>query len=595
MVDQSLRDGVVIAAPPAMALRRSLFFTLVGLTIIGMIALLAMALSPGGFGVADAVLVILFAVTLPWTVIGFWNSFIGIMIMRFTPDPVVAVTPAAGRVLANEPITTSTAILACVRNEPPERVVRFLAPLIEGLVASGVAGHFHLYVLSDTGDSAMAAAEENCFAQLIGAWRGRLAITYRRRSENIGFKAGNIRDFCHRFGAEHEFAIVLDADSLMTADAVTRLVRIMQANPGIGILQSLVIGLPSTSTFARLFQFGMRLAMRSYTIGASWWQADCGPYWGHNAILRLAPFIAHCDLPVLDQSLIKGHVLSHDQLEAVLMRRAGYEVRVLTDEGQSFEQNPPTLLEFIRRDLRWCQGNMQYWHFLKLPGLKFVSSYQLMFALLMFLGSPAWIGLLIIGAAVVVHAGTPAAVIRADIGTALLVLVLVMWFAPNYTTAFDVLTRAPLRRAFGGGLRFSLGVIVQTIFILLLLPITWFSHTMFLGRLLMGGTIGWTVQVRSDHVVPISAAIEQFWPQTLVGFGTIIVLALTVPAAIPYALLIAGGLLLSVPFAVLTATPNLGRTLLRCGLGRLPEETSPPPDLRAAGVPAIELLHKDAG
>jgi membrane glycosyltransferase len=378
----------------------------------------------------------------------------------------------------------------------------------------------------------------------------------------------------------------------MTADAVTRLVRVMQADPKIGILQSLVIGLPSTSTFARLFQFGMRLAMRSYTIGASWWQGDCGPYWGHNAILRLAPFIAHCELPVLDRTLVKGHVLSHDQLEAVLMRRAGYEVRVLTDEGQSFEQNPPTLLEFVRRDLRWCQGNMQYWHFLKLPGLKFVSSYQLMFALLMFLGSPAWIGLLIIGTAVVVHAGTPAAVIRTDIGTTLLVLVLVMWFAPNYTTAFDVLTRAPLRHAFGGALRFGLSVIVQTIFILLLLPITWFSHTMFLIRLLMGGSIGWTVQVRSDHVVPIAAAIEQFWPQTLVGFGTITVLALTVPSAIPYALLIAGGLLLSVPLAVLTATPDLGRMLLRCGLGRLPEETSPPPELYTAGVPAIDLLHK---
>ena len=595
MVEQSLRDGMVIAAPPALALRRALFFTLVGLTIAGMIALLAVALLPGGFGVADLVLVALFAVTLPWTVIGFWNATIGVLIMRFAHDPVAAVTPAAGRVRGDESITASSAILACVRNEPPQRIVRFLTPLIEGLVARGVAKHFHLYVLSDTGDADIAAMEEASFAALTAAWRGRIAISYRRRSENTGFKAGNIRDFCDRFGAQHEFAVVLDADSLMTADAVLRLVRVMQADPRIGILQSLVIGLPSTSTFARLFQFGMRLAMRSYTIGSAWWQGDCGPYWGHNAILRLAPFMAHCELPVLDEAFISGHILSHDQVEAVLMRRAGYEVRVLAEEGESFEQNPPTLLEFVRRDLRWCQGNMQYWHFLKLPGLKFVSRYQLVFALLMFLGSPAWIGLLLLGTAVVVHADAPAAVIRADLGSALFVIVLVMWFAPNYATAFDVLTRAPLRRAFGGGLRFSVSVAVQTIFVILLLPIMWFSHSMFLARLLTGRTIGWTVQVRGDHVVPVSHALNQFWPQTLLGLATVTVLALTVPSAIPYALFIAGGPLVSIPLAVITARPHLGRMLARIGIGRLPEETAPLPELRAAGIPAIELLHPRAG
>src|ERR1044071_5393358 len=162
---------------------------------------------------------------------------------------------------------------------------------------------------------------------------------------------------------------MLDADSVMTADAVLRLVRIMQSDDKLGIVQSLVVGMPSTSAFARLFQFGMRLGMRSYTIGSAWWQGDCGPYWGHNAIIRVEPFMTHCHLPLLAEgALIKGHIFSHDQLEAVLMRRAGYEVRVLTDEGLSFEQNPPTLIEFIRRDLRWCQGNMQYWAFLRQIG-----------------------------------------------------------------------------------------------------------------------------------------------------------------------------------------------------------------------------------
>src|SRR5262249_5221156 len=151
---------------------------------------------------------------------------------------------------------------------------------------------------------------------------------------------------------------------------------------------------PSTSAFARLFQFGMRLSMRSYTIGAAWWQGECGPFWGHNAVFRIAPFTAHCDLPLRPDG---SHILSHDQVEATLMRRAGYEVRVLRDRARAWEQTPPTPAEFLRRDLRWCQGNMQYWPFLRWPGMKFVSRYQLIFAILMFIGSPAWIGMLVFG------------------------------------------------------------------------------------------------------------------------------------------------------------------------------------------------------
>ncbi len=155
--------------------------------------------------------------------------------------------------------------------------------------------------------------------------------------------------------------VVLDADSLMTGPALTRLVRLMDAHPRLGILQTLVTGLPSRSAFARLFQFGMRHGMRSYTTGSAWWQGDGGPYWGHNAILRLAPFRAHCRLPTLPgRPPFGGRVLSHDQVEAVLMRRAGYEVRVLPDEHGSFEESPPSLPDFLKRDLRWCQGNMQY-------------------------------------------------------------------------------------------------------------------------------------------------------------------------------------------------------------------------------------------
>ncbi len=591
MLERSPRDEVVIAAPAALsAWRPMLVFLSIGLTMAGLIWLAVIALSPGGFGAVDLVLVVLFAVTLPWYVIGFWNATIGLLIMRFARDPVAAVMPVAGRVRGDEPITASTAVLLCIRNEPPERVVRMLEPMMEGLAARGVGERFHVYVLSDTSEADIAAAEDARFAALAAAWRGQVALTYRRRAQNIGFKAGNVRDFCERWGKDHDLAIMLDADSVMTIDLVLKLVRIMQIDPRLGIVQSLVIGMPSASAFARIFQFGMRLSMRSYTIGSAWWQGDCGPYWGHNAIVRIAPFATHCQLPVLaDRALVKGHVLSHDQIEAVLMRRAGYGVRVLAGEGSSFEQNPPTLVEFIRRDLRWCQGNMQYWHFLRMPGLPFLSRYQLAFAILMFLGSPAWMGLLLIGSAAVALAPTPADFMRWDAGIAVLVLVLAMWFAPNIATVIDVLTRAKLRHLFGGGVRFSASFLITIVFVVLVAPIMWASHTLFLMRLLLGRTLDWGAQARHDHEVPWSLACRQFWPQTLIALAPVLLLAVAAPSAVPYALLIAAGPLLSIPLAVATAAPALGRALIAAGLDRLPEETLPPPELRALKLPAIEL------
>jgi membrane glycosyltransferase len=589
MSEQSLDHALLAAAPVALTLRRVLFLALVGLTIAAMVGLLALALSAGGFGFVDFILVVLFAVTLPWMVIGFWNASIGFLIMRLARDPVATVTPTAARITDKEPITASTAVVICIRNEPPQRPAAFLTPLLQGLAASEAATHFHVYILSDTDNPSIAEAEERLFATMADTWRERLRITYRRRAVNLGFKAGNIHDFCDRWGKDHDFALVLDADSVITAQAVLRLVRIMQGEPQLGILQSLVIGMPSASAFARLFQFGMRLGMRSYTIGSAWWQADCGPYWGHNAIIRLAPFMAHCHLPKLpENALVGGHVLSHDQVEAVLMRRAGFAVRVLTDEGESFEQNPPTLIEFIRRDLRWCQGNMQYWHFLMMPGLKLVSRYQLIFAILMFLGSPAWMGLLVLGTIALAVAGSPEAFIHADAGIGVFVLVLVMWFAPKIATVIDVLARRSLRRSFGGGVRFLAGVAVETIFTLMLLPIMWFGHTMFLIRLLTGRKVGWTAQARDDHKVPWAIAARALWPQTVLGWAVLLLLGATVPAAIPYALFIAGGLALSIPLAIATTMPVAGPAMVRIGLCQLPEETSPPPELSALALPALD-------
>jgi membrane glycosyltransferase len=576
--------------------RRVFFAALALITIAALLVLTGYALSAGGLTVADYVLLLLFGLTMPWAVIGFWNGIIGFFVMRLARDPVAVVNPAAVHGRSDAAITASTAITIFVRNELPDRVIRNLGAMMRELAAAGVADKFHLYVLSDTSLSEIATLEETEFAALAAGWHGRLPVTYRRREINTGFKAGNFWDFCQRWGDNHDFAVTLDTDSFMTAAAIMRMVKIMQADPKLGILQGLVAGLPTTSAFARLFQFGMRLGMQSFTIGSAWWQADCGPYWGHNAALRIAPFKAYCEIPTIPgKGVLRGHVLSHDQIEAALMRRGGYDVRVLPEENLGWEENPPTLIEFIRRDLRWLQGTLQYGFFLFLPGLKFVSRFQLLFAMMMFLGSPAWIGLLIVGTLAIATSPSMADFIRADAGYALLAVYVVMWFTPKLATGIDVLARPELRRAFGGTVRFVASLVIETCATFLLSPIQWFGHTLFFAGLPFGRVIGWIGQVRDDHTVPWSAAVRQLWPHTTLGLACLAILAATHPVAAIYAFaLIAGGLAVSIPFAVVTAMPGVGHALARIGIGRLPEESAPPQALAALSLPALAAAARAA-
>jgi membrane glycosyltransferase len=576
------------AADQSMFARRAVFAVLFSVTMAGSLWLAAVALAPGGLGILDLAVLLLFAVTLPWMVAGFSNAVIGFIVMRISADPMAAVLPAAGLIGDDQPVTASTAILLCVRNELPLRIIRNLEPMLEGIHASGYSERFHLYLLSDTSDADLAVREEALFSELIASWRDRIAISYRRRTVNVGFKAGNIREFCERWGSRHEFAVTLDADSFMSADAIIRLVRIMQVDPKLGILQGLVVGLPSTSLFARIFQFGMRLGMRSYTIGSAWWQSDCGPYWGHNAVLRLEPFIKHCQLPLLSGGgKEERHILSHDQIEAALMRSAGYHVRVVPREDLGWEENPPTLLEFMRRDLRWCQGNMQYWRFLLLPNLRPVSRYQLVLAILMFIGSPAWIGLLALATIALVWCDDPATIMRADAGSALLTWVLVMWFSPKIAGALDVLLSPEERRAFGGAGRFTVNFVIDAMYSIVLCPILWISHTIFLFGLLFNREISWMGQVRDDHAVPLTLALRDLWPQTVVGCASIGLVLASQPWALPYVFLLAGGPALSALFATVTAWPALGGLAARMGIGRVPEETVTPEDLLELALPAI--------
>ena len=585
-----MNPHVHIASDLTITVRRVIFFVLSLGTALLMLVLVHQTLAATIPTVIRIIILGLFALTLPWMVVGFWNAIIGLLICQYFKDPITFILPKSMQLRDTLPITASTAILLCIRNESPARLLRNLQAMLEDIAQDQLGSFFHVFVLSDTNEVSIAEEERASFEEMRKNWSPQIQITYRCREDNTGFKAGNIADFCQRWGKDHDFALVLDADSFMASSAITRLVRMMQANPRLGILQGLVIGLPSTSPFTRLFQYGMRLGMRSYTMGSAWWQADCGPYWGHNALIRLRPFMEFCDLPVLKNSSgVPSSILSHDLIEAVLMRRAGYEVRIYPQEDLSWEENPATLTEYIRRDLRWCEGNLQYRNLLTLPNLRPVNRYQLVLAIAMFLGSPAWIFLIFFCTIAISLSITPAALVNIDYFSSLLIVTLIMWYLPKIAGAINVLLQTSKSKLFGGRWRFCINLILEMVFSLLMTPITWLNHTIFILSLAFEKKGGWSGQSRDDHSISVAHAVHQFWPHTILGLGLSSLLYFNHPEALPYGILFFGGLLFSIPLVVITSQPWLGRFMIRYRLLSLPEEIIPAKELLPLQLSALQV------
>ncbi len=570
-----LQDARVLA-------RRRLFVAALNAATLAAIAWgVAQVFGEGGWSAADVIIFACFLVGAPWTIMGFWNAVLGLWLLHGRRDGIAAAAPH----MADEgdaPIALRTAVAMTIRNEDPDRALTRLAEIRRSLDASGQGGRYDLFVLSDTTEPEVAAAEEDAMTR----WAARLGprTTYRRRARNEGWKAGNIRDFLRRWGADYDLFLPLDSDSLMSGEAINRMVRIMQAHPRLGILQSLVVGTPAASAFARIFQFGMRHGMRSFTLGAAWWHGDCGPFWGHNALVRVAPFRARCRLPVLPgKPPLGGPILSHDQVEAALMRRAGYEVRALPVEGPSWEDNPPTLLDFTRRDLRWCQGNMQYFRLLGLKGLRPMSRFQLFAAIAMYFGAPAW--MLMTSAAALKLMERDYADLNFAFGLAMFLVMFAVSLFPKVAGWIDIALQDGGAARYGGRLRFAAGALTETLFSILLAPVVAFRVTLFMIGLLFGRSVIWGAQHRDAYALGWADAVRGLWMQTAFGLALGAGIALAAPAALPWAAPVLAGLTLAIPFAVLTASPAAARVCARLRLCAVPEEFEPAEALAALDAP----------
>ncbi|MGD9671636.1 MAG: glucans biosynthesis glucosyltransferase MdoH [Hyphomicrobiaceae bacterium] len=556
----------------------------IALNVVTYLVLAALAFRIGswnGWTLVDAVMFACFLLGTPWAVLGFWNALIGLWLLHGSRDAIAEVAPYAAAGANASPLAIKTAILLTLRNEEPERALKRIATVKESIDRTGEGNAFSYFILSDTNDAGVAEAEEAGVARWRAATGSGDRIVYRRRTDNKGFKAGNVRDFCERWGKDFELMLPLDADSLMSGDLIVRMARMMQAHPRLGILQSLVVGMPSTSAFARIFQFGMRHGMRSYTMGQAWWTGDCGPFWGHNAFVRIAPFMEDCDLPMLPgKPPLGGHVLSHDQVEATFMRKAGYEVRVLPTEGGSWEENPPTMLDFAKRDVRWCQGNMQYVKLLDYPGLLPMSRFQLLWAILMFVGIPAWTLMIALLPFAAVHAQS-APDFPATLAAGLYITFFVMYLMPKIAGLIDAVMTQGGMTAYGGALRFFASALIELVFSFLQGAVSTIRTSIFMIGLLFGKSVVWGGQQRDAVGISFATALENLWPQTLFGLVVCGALYVISPAVLLWSLPLTAGYLLAIPFAMLTASPNLGRWMKRAGLCGIPEDFQTPREIAA--------------
>jgi membrane glycosyltransferase len=486
----------------------------------------------------------------------------------------------------------ATAIVVPVFNEEVARVVRGIENMWRSLEQTGQIEHFDFYLCSDSND-ADHWVEEECawlsLCQKLGAFG---KIFYRKRRHGINGKSGNVADFCRRWGKRYRYMIILDADSVMEGATLVRLVRAMEANPEVGILQTQPYMVLGQSVLRRMLQFSGRVYGGIFSQGCSMAQMSSGSYWGHNAILRVAPFIEYCDLPLLPvPDPRKRHVLSHDTVEAALMRRAGYEVWIAYDEPGSFEEGPPNLSDMLKRDRRWCAGNLQHFWFLFARGVAMGSRLQIWIGLMAYLCSPLWLIFLVAGAfgsyarlRFLMYSAGPE-----DLGAAtpshaelLFAVTMVLLFLPRI---LGVLSALPRRKQYGGAFSLAVSALFETILSALVAPIMMLFHTLFVLQTLFGWQIRWTTQNRADTGLSIGHCLKLYGWLTLLGVGMQLLASHFLGKEALWLEPIFLGWILAPVLAWFTSSSRIGRALQDGDLFVTPEETTMPVELAGLGGP----------
>ena len=573
--------------------RRVLFFGLTFLTSLSASALMADILRTNGFTPWEKASLIVFFVLVTWITGAFWTAVAGFIVQLIGRDSAV-IHSSDGE---GKPLKGRTAVIMPIYNEDTTRVFAGLDVVWSSLVARPEQAAFDLFVLSDTRKPEIGAAEEVAWARLVERHDAKGRIFYRRRKENLQRKAGNIADFVRSWGGAYDYAIVLDADSIMSGHALVTLAQCMDAHPEAGIIQALPTPAGRETLFARLIQFAARLNSLMLASGLAFWQLGEGNYWGHNAILRLREFAAHCDLPRLPgKPPLGGEILSHDFVEAAFMRRAGFKVWLLTDLGGSFEEVPSNVVDFAARDRRWAQGNLQHLGLLPARGLHWLSRLHLITGVLSYATSPLWLAALLLSSIVVCldaingYQYFPTGSVslfptwpqyRDNEIVILLAGTIAVLLMPKMLGATLALVNGKLRRSFGGGFHLLISLLVEQVFSTLLAPSMMLFQTSFVVTTLLGHPVTWNAQDRGDRGITFRESFSRHKWHVAIGLlwgGVILYVA---PRYIWWMSPILLGLLLSVPLTMLTSLTSAGVWMRKRGLLLTPEETETPPELSA--------------
>ncbi|CAG4882381.1 glucan biosynthesis: glycosyl transferase [Georgfuchsia toluolica] len=532
----------------------------------------------------------LFALLFLWVSAGFWTALMGFLQLLRGDRNLIS---RHGLGDTPMPATARTAIVMPICNEDVARVFAGLRATYRSLAEMEYLPHFDFYVLSDSSEVDCRVAELAAWADMRRDCDAAGRLFYRWRRHRIKKKSGNVADFCRRWGRNYEYMVVLDADSVMSGDCLATLVRLMEAHSDTGIIQTAPHTAGRDTLYARMQQFASRVYGPLFVAGLYFWQLGESHYWGHNAIIRIAPFMRHCALGRLPgRGALSGEILSHDFVEAALMRRAGWAVWIAYDLPGSYEESPPTLIDDLKRDRRWCYGNLMNFRLFPEPGLHPVHRAVFVTGAFSYVSAPLWFLFLICSTALLAShtliepqyfivpnqmfplwpEWNPQRALALFSATAALL------FAPKLLSFLLIALREPAR--FGGRLALASGMLAESLFSALLAPIRMIFHTQFVCAALAGRSIRWKSPLRDDAETGWCEALNWHGLHMLLGIGWAGLICWLNPASLYWLLPILGAWLLAVPISVFSSRRDAGRLLRRIKLLLIPEEMDMPPELR---------------
>ena len=529
-----------------------------------------------------------------WLSVAFWTSVLGFVLNLLKLDP-LTLRVNQGQANPPESLRERHAVIMPIYNEDTMRIMAGFEACVMALAKTKCIDNFDFYMLSDTQEQSKVEAEPKAWAQLLSRLpsnlRGR--CYYRRRENNLERKVGNVKDFFENWGHQYCGVIVLDADSIMAGSTMLDLAARLEQNPKVGLIQTIPMPVRQSSFFARYTQFAASLYSPMLATGLNFWQGNCANYWGHNAIIRSQAFLTSCGLPSIPgKKPFGGDILSHDFVEAALLRRNGWEVYLSLDKQGSYEEVPSNVIDYATRDRRWVQGNMQHLGLLNVKGLKTTNKLHFVFGAFAYLSSICLMIILAAGSADAVLKSLtdpvyfpniyqlfPSWVITPEaLMITTLYVTLGLLFLPKLIGVFlAILTR---HQEFGGRVNLLKSALVEFTFALLIAPVMLLFHSYFVVNVLAGKSVGWEAQAREGKMVAWRDAVKIGWIPSLIGISWSAITVFFTPNLVLWLLPVLVGMVLTIPLIRYTSSDQVGLWLKTKGIFLIQQEKQPDPCIK---------------